>query len=212
MQTNPDPWDTILAGSRQANTAITVRGYSRMLKNKDSPGIAGLIRLRFSERYLDPVDPELDNRNTHGFAMLAIYCLMVEALESFRNGWKGTQGVKGGCEAAFRSFFQVHNEFADLSPVAAELFKHVRCGILHQAETTGNWTVNRSSVLFSRSGNRRRLSASEFGKRLRRVLTKYTNDMANMDWRDKAWRNVRKKFRAICRECGLPDDDVKKLQ
>jgi hypothetical protein len=212
MHTNPDPWDTILAGSRQTKTAVTVLGYSRMLKSRDRAGIAELIRLRFSERYLDPVDPKLDNPNTHGFAMLAIYCLMVEALESFRNGWKGTQGIKGGSEAAFRSFFQVHDEFKDLSPVAAKFFKHIRCGILHQAETTGNWTVNRSSVLFSKSDNRHQLSASEFGKRLRVVLTNYTTDISNTDWRDQAWRNVRKKFKAICRECGLSDDDVKKLQ
>jgi hypothetical protein len=76
--------------------------------------------------------------------MLAVCCLMVEALESFRNGWKGTQGIKGGCEAAFRSFFEAHDQFKDLRPVASEFFKHVRCGILHQAETTGQWTVNRS--------------------------------------------------------------------
>src|SRR5438093_1375487 len=95
---NHDPWDTILAGSRKNKTAITVRDYSGMLKAKDRTCIAVLIRLRFSERYLDPA---LDNRKPHGFAMLAICCLMVEALESFRNGWKGTQGVTGGGEAAF---------------------------------------------------------------------------------------------------------------
>src|SRR5690349_18373768 len=117
-----------------------------MLRNRDRASIARLIEFRFTERYLDPA---LDNPKRHGFAMLAVCCLMVEALESFRNGWKGTQGVKGGCEGAFSSFFEAHDQFKDLRPVASEFFKHVRCGILHQAETTGRWTVNRSAELFS---------------------------------------------------------------
>ena len=206
---DPDPWHTILAGSKMDKTAITVRDYSVMLKKRDGAGIARLIRLRFSERYLDPA---LDNPKRNGFAMLAIGCLTVEALESFRNGWKGTRGIVGGCEAAFRSFFQAYDEFKDLRPVASEFYTHVRCGILHQAETTGNWTVNHSSELFSKSGARRRLSASEFGKRLCLVLARYSDDLAEADWKDPVWKKARKKLRAICRNCGLPDQDVKRLQ
>jgi hypothetical protein len=209
MHQNPDPWVTILAGSPTDKTTITVRNYAYMLQSKDRAGIANLIRLRFSERYLNPA---LDNPKRHGFAMLAICCLMVEALESFRNGWKGTQWKKDACKEAFCSFIQAHNQFKDLKPVASEFFTHVRCGILHQAETTGNWTVNRSSTLFSKSGDRRRLSAEAFGKRLRVVLDEYTDALAKADWKDPIWKNARKKFRAICRNCGLPNDDVKKLQ
>ena len=204
-----DPWDTILAGSRGKKTAVTVRDYSRMLKARDRTGIAALIRLRFNERYLDPV---LDGSKPHGFAMLAICCLMVEALESFRHGWKGTQGTKGGGEAAFRTFLDTHDEFKDLRSVASEFYTHVRCGILHQAETTGCWMVNRRSELFSTGGALRRISASEFGKRLRIVLNKYTDGLETTDWRDPSWRNVRRKFRSICSNCGLPSEDVKKLQ
>jgi hypothetical protein len=74
--TNPDPWITILAGSKKSGTAITVRKYSEMIRARDRAGIAKLIRLRFSERYLDPV---LHGQKRNGFAMLAIGCLMVEA-------------------------------------------------------------------------------------------------------------------------------------
>src|SRR3989442_130308 len=55
---HPDPWITILAGSKKDNTAITVADYSKMIRAKDRTLIAKLIRLRFSERYLDPA---LDN-------------------------------------------------------------------------------------------------------------------------------------------------------
>jgi hypothetical protein len=209
MHESHDPWDIILAGSRKEKTAITVREYAGMLKSRDRAGIARLIRLRFSERYLDPA---LDNPKRHGFAMLAICCLMVEALESFRNGWKGTQGVTGGGEAVFRGFFEAHSQFNDLKPVASEFYTHVRCGILHQAETTGCWTVNRGRELYSANGRHRRVSASAFGKRLRLVLNEYTDGLIRADWRDDVWKNVRKKFRSICGNCGLPLNDVKKLQ
>ncbi len=165
--------------------------------------------MRVSERYLNPT---LDNPKRHGFAMLAIWCLMVEALESFRNGWKGTQWKKDACKDAFCGFINAHDQFKDLRPVASDFFTHVRCGILHQAETTGNWTVNRGSTLFSESGGRHRLSAEAFGKRLRVVLNEYADTLAKADWKDPIWKNARKKFRAICRNCGLPDSDVKKLQ
>jgi hypothetical protein len=180
---NPDPWATILAGSKKKGTAITVRSYSHMIRAKDRVGIANLIRLRFSERYLEPA---MDNPKRHGFAILAICCLMVEALQSFRNGWKKTRGIGG--EVVFGGFFQEYDEFKDLRPVAHEFYTHIRCGILHQAETTGSWMVHRKSPFFSESGGVRRLSASEFGKRLRVALDQYTDDLAHANWKDPVWK------------------------
>lgn len=51
-----------------------MRDYSSLHGAKDRLKIAGLIRLRFTERYLDPA---LDNPKRHGFSILAIGCLMV---------------------------------------------------------------------------------------------------------------------------------------
>jgi hypothetical protein len=166
-----------------------------------------MIRLRFSERYLDPV---LEGPARHGFTILAVSCLMIEALESFRNGWKKTS-FPGGGATAFRGFFDAHEEFKDLRPVADEFYEHVRCGILHQAETTGNWMVHRGTPLFCMAGTARRLSASEFGKHLKVVVNRYAEELENADWRDPAWKKARRKLREICRNCGLPDDDVARL-
>src|SRR5262245_30962299 len=98
MAPNPDPWTTILAGSDSGTTAITVRDYANMHAAKERSNIADLIVIRFTERYLEPA---LDNPKRHGFAMLAVGCLMVEALESLRNGWKNSTGKS---EGAFCSF------------------------------------------------------------------------------------------------------------
>lgn len=205
---DPDPWATVLAGSKVKGTAVTVRDYAEMHRAKDRQKIADMISLRFTERYLDPA---LDNSKRHGFSILAIGCLMVEALESFRNGWKKTSGCPGGGAAVFRGFFQIHKEFKDLESVADNFYEHVRCGILHQAETSGGWRIDRSSPLFSLSGGVSRLSASEFGKRLRVVLGRYADDLAKAEWKDPIWKKTRKKLRYICRSCGLADTDVAKL-
>jgi len=178
-----------------------------MHAGKDRPGIAGLIRTRFEERYLDPI---LDNLERNGFAMLAICCLMVETLESFRNGWKNTSD-KGKSEAAFCGFFQAHDEFRDLRPVAHEFYRAVRCGILHQAETTHKWRVDREPGLLEEKDGVRWLSAFEFGKGLRVVLNRYHDELATSEWSSVLWVNARKKLQAICRNCGLPESDVSKL-
>ncbi len=200
-----DPWRTVLAGARWDGTAITVRNYADMVGRKDRAGIARLIHNRFSERYLDPV---LKSSKPHGFSMLAVGCLMVEALESFRNGWVTTK-VSG--EGAFCWFFHAHDEFKELRPVAHEFYRAVRCGILHQAETTDNWRVNRGSPLFHEEHGLRRVSASEFLKRLRCVLDRYCADLVVAEWGSQDWVKTRRKLQAICRNCGLNSEDVSRL-
>lgn len=202
--TNPDPWVTLLAGSKSGGTAVTVHDYSNLHAAKDRAKIADMIQLRFNERYLDPA---LDNQKRHGFSILAMGCLMVEALESFRNGWNKSRSSEG----AFCSFFHAHDEFKDLRPVAHDFYHAVRCGILHQAETTDNWRVHRGPELFVESGSVRWVSASEFAKGLKSVLARYHSDLIRADWNDPLWQNARKKLRAICRNCGLPEADAAAL-
>jgi hypothetical protein len=203
--TDPDPWLTCLAGLKSAGNEITVRQYADMYGKKDRSGIANLMRRRFEERYLEPA---LDNPNRHGFAMLAVCCLMIEAMESFRNGWKNSEGRS---EAAFCGFFQVHDEFAELRPVAHEFYRAVRCGILHQAETTHSWRVDREHGLLTEKGGVRWLSAFEFGTRLKAVLTRYHDELVAAEWGSPLWTNARRKLQAICRNCGLPESEAAKL-
>jgi hypothetical protein len=192
---DPDPWSTYLSGEIQATA------YADMVRNKDRLAIAALLRKRFTERYLDPAfaSPE-----RHGFTMMAICCLMVETLESFRHGWRDT-AERGKSEAAFCSFFQAHEEFRDLRPHAHEFYRAVRCGILHQAETTHSWRVHRGSGLFVERSGVRWLSAFEFGQALRLVVNRYCEELSSSDWASPLWVNARKKLQAICKNCGVLD-------
>ena len=195
---DPDPESKILAAD------ITVRLYREMIRNQDQAAIASLVQTRFEERYLNPV---LDSSTKHGFTVLAVCCLMVEALESFR---QGSPKTKGTSEGAFRSFFQAYAEFQELQPVAHEFYVNVRNGILHQAETTGGWRVHRQSgPLYKKEGTARWISASEFAERLKRVLVAYCETLKNSEWQSPVWSKARTKLKDICRNCGVAD--VKEL-
>jgi hypothetical protein len=179
MVPNPDQWITILAGSNSAATASTVQDDANMHAAKDGIKIAGLIRSRFTERYLDPA---LDNPKPSGKS-----------------------------ETAFCSFFQAHEEFEDLRPVAHDFYRAIRCGILHQAEATDGWRVHRKPGLFVQNGGVCSICASEFCKGLTSVLNRYHDNLVAADWGDDIWLKARKRFQAIYRNCGLPDADVVKL-
>src|SRR5712664_2107583 len=189
--TDPDPEATWLADR------ITIRQYRKMVDDENRNGIADLIHKRFEERYLDPI---LSGPKCHGFAMLAVSCLMVEALESFRQGWPHTDRKS---EAAFCGFFQAHDEFRDIRPVAHDFYRAVRCAILHQAETTDGWRVrSKGGVLLEQEGAVHWIDASEFAERLKRALKAYCDSLRTSNWQSPTWKNARNKLRSICKNSG----------
>lgn len=179
---------------------ITICQYREMVRREDRDGIAELIHKRFEERYLDPI---LDSPKRHGFAVLAVGCLMVEALESFRQGWPNTDGKS---EAAFCGFFQAHDEFLELRPVAHEFYRAVRCAILHQADTTQGWRVrSRPGPLLEQDGDVHWINASAFVERLKVVLNAYCETLRTSDWRSPTWKKARTKLQRICKNSGVTD-------
>ena len=123
---------------------FTVRDYKKARDSQppDRNAIAEAIRGRFSDRYIKPVGAA----PRRGFTIMAVSCLMIEALESFRQGWETSDRQS---KVAFCFFFDAFEQFKDFRGHAQSFYTHVRCGILHQAETTGGWRIRRdSSALF----------------------------------------------------------------
>lgn len=171
-----------------------VADYRALEAAKDKAEIARLISQRFTERYLAPT---LSRQNVkHGFATMAIGCLMVEALESFRQGWPETRGKS---KKAFCYFFDAHDQFAAFRGHAEPFYYDVRCGILHQAETRGGWTIRRGGALFDPTS--RVVNATAFVRTLGKVLKVYCRGLRQADWESDTWKKCRKKMGAICRAC-----------
>ena len=134
-----------------------------------------ILRIRFRTRYLDH-SRQLLGRQYSGFAVLAVDCAVVEALEQFRRGEPETPRGKG--QQFFRAFL-TETRFKDhFSETTADLFyKTIRCGILHQAETKEDSLVKKKKADFvvelapSRKGLI--INARRFHEELERALEDY---------------------------------------
>jgi hypothetical protein len=184
-----NPEDTVLA------SGFTVRHYKNA-RDSHPPGrkaIADAICARFTDRYIKPVR----TGSKHGFTIMAVSCLMIEALESFRQGWETSDQQS---KAAFCFFFDAFEPFKDFRGHAQAFYTHVRCGILHQAETTGGWRILRDkSPLFDATALT--INADRFLEALEQVLVSFCNGLKTADWEGREWKNVRDKMNAIVRHC-----------
>lgn len=174
---------------------FTIRDYvtARDSQPPDQAAIAEAIHCRFTSRYVDPVR----GRRRHGFTIMAVSCLTIEALESFRKGWESTRGKS--CEA-FASFFKAFDQFKAFADCSGDFYTHVRCGILHQGETTGGWRIRRDgSPLLDRDA--RTINADCFLESLGNVLDAFCNSLKQSDWNGSDWANVRKKLDTIVENC-----------
>jgi hypothetical protein len=163
----------------------TIGDYRKFEANKDKIAIANFIYQRFSERYIAPIE-NTPSEKKHGFSIMAVNCLMIEALESFRSGYADTKGESKKSLVEFKG-----NE--------ERFYKDVRCGILHQAETRGGWKIRRSGVLFDETTLT--INATEFLARLKAYLEDYKSELEKSDWNSETWRNLRRKMSAIIENC-----------
>jgi len=122
--------------------------------------------------------------------MMASFCLLIETLQSFKEGLGDSNGKSG---ELFQQFF---NEEANFKEFKKTLFyKHVRCGILHQGETTGGWKINRKPN--TPLVNDKDINANKFMKELKKSLKKYGSDLKAAEWDSEIWDNFRTKMRKI---------------
>ena len=175
------------------SSSTDIKTLKKWIATKDQAKIADFVYERFYERYIYPID-QLDADEKHGFSIMAVACLMIEAYESFYNGWGST---KNRSEKAFVNFFNREAEFKDFKPMSSKFYKNVRCGILHQGETTNGWRVIRKGNLLEN----KTINATIFLKRLNDVLRKYRDYLKVAAWDGERWDNLRRKLRIIIKNC-----------
>lgn len=115
-------------------------------------------RARIDTRYLDPM-VSIAARDTEcgeGFAIVALFCSLVEFLESCERG--DSFRFLGNTKAAlqpheyserqasryFRDFLRTRLPFSTLIPAALvdSFYRDVRCGLFHEARTKGGWVIS----------------------------------------------------------------------
>lgn len=182
------------AATTKLTNTVTVSQYQALEAADDRVACGRFIVQRFHERYFEPT---VNAPTRHGFTLIAIACLVIEALECF---YEGKAHSKGGSAKLFAAFF--------LRPTGLEafgagdrdwFFKDIRCAVLHQAETVGGWRLRRTGKLLDTG--ERIINAKRFVELLQRAV----DDYAKLLETDKAlWRNFKKKMRAVCDNCQAP--------
>jgi hypothetical protein len=181
-------------------SGFTVGNYLDLADSRESRDLAAIaeaIHRRFVERYLEPVTGQAKR---HGFTMIAISCLMIEAFQSFRMGWADTSQRNQGAYA-FCSFFDSEDLFAPFRGHSGDFYKGVRCGILHQAETTLGWRIRQDGDLLALNSGVRTINAKKFVIALQKVLDRYRDTLRSAPWDDELWVRLRNKMKYVCANC-----------
>ena len=74
------------------SSSTTVARYKKLEAANDREALGQFLVERFDERYFRPIE---DSSSKHGFAVLAVACLVIETLESFYQGLPDTRRVSG---------------------------------------------------------------------------------------------------------------------
>jgi len=187
--------------SRRRND-VTDKNYKQYEKYKNKHAIAKMIFNRLYGRYLKTFafsDKKFKNEYKNGFSIMANCCLCIETIQSFKNGWKETP--RGNGNAAFECFFKDSDNFGLKLFVGINFYKNIRCGILHQGETTGGWRVRRDGELLDIENNT--INSILFLNEIKRALRSYTDKLESSEWDSKIWNNCRKKIKNIINNCSF---------
>lgn len=134
-----------------------------------------------------------------GFAIMALCCLLIETLQSFRK----TRGGQSSTEV-FKEFLQLpafNGQFSD-DGIVKHFVRGIRDGILHDAETRG-WVIWRDEPegrILEREGDGYALNRSEFYRALKTEFEEYLEEL-----RDPGNQERRSRFR------DKMDDIVRKI-
>jgi hypothetical protein len=181
----------------------SVAQYRRMEAEQNRAGIVHFLRERFEERYLRPLNSV---QRPHGFFTMAIACLLIEAIQAFRNGWQGTTEQR---KKPYRRFFRDFGMFFCDSGIsttqADQLYDNIRSGILHLGETYGGWRIHRRGRLIDFEN--RTLNADLFIEAIRLCFEEYCEQLLRSPWHSDAWNKFRDRMRDLIRNCEVSDHD-----
>lgn len=201
----------ILATSNDGND-ISVDDINEYLKNKDKKKLAAFIYDRFYGRYLKSFDFPDDNYKKNyknGFALMTSCCLLIETYISFSaKDYRNTDSQSRKC---FGYFFTTEKRFCDFARgglqadgtianradggIPNDFYDNVRCGILHNAETKGGWTITRKTSKPYFDPTTKTINAAKFAGRLKAVLSDYKKNLISSDFdTDEIWINFKNRL------------------
>ncbi len=178
--------------------SVTILKYLDFVQKQDKNSIAEFLYQRLHSRYLTPFQ-FTDKKYKNGFSIMANCCLLIETLQSFKNGWGSTHGKS---EQAFKDFFLSETNFIAFKKKEKEFYVNVRCGILHQGETSGGWKINRKGKNIFDNTNLT-VDSITFAKEIEQSLKNYSEKLIKSPWDSECWDNFRTKMRKVISNCEI---------
>ncbi len=166
---------------------------------KDWGCAINIFKERTEERFLRPIE-QIESCAYAGFAVMALDCLLIEMLQQFREGVNRTP--TGKSKDYFITFLTGTSFGKYFETRQAELFyRHIRCGILHQAELRGSSKIvnNTSDPMVAYSADDRGLIVNRrlFHECLMKEFRNYLQMLAD-ESNDDIRSNFLKKMKSIC--------------
>lgn len=130
--------------------------------NKTWNQVIDLFNNRITDFYFNPIEDIIKTKKLkgEGFTILTIQCALIEMFASFKSGKihnyrknpKGPKYEYKKSDECFISFLQSEEMFKDhffqedgtkdVPFKASDFYDKVRCGLMHEARTKGEWVVN----------------------------------------------------------------------
>ena len=183
--------------SKYSTKNITVKKYNDLISNNNNKEeLADFVYNRLYSRYIKPFefsDETYKNEYKNGFSMMASFCLLIETLQSFKEGLGDSKNISG---SLIKIFFYETKFFPEFKNQGKAIYEKIRCGILHQGETTRGWKITRITSVSS-SFSKKTINANEFMDDLKKSLTEYRSELLSEDWNSPIWKNFRTKMGKI---------------
>ena len=146
-----------------------------------------ILRSRIQGRYFDQIEILSGDICANGFTIMALNCLLVDALYQFKGGLKDS---KANNKKNYSGFLQSALSEAFDAQMADCFYNDVRCGILHSAQT-GNKArlTDNNDYIVRMEGDILLVSVQRFSRRIRDYFDDYIHGLFN-----RRNKTLRKKF------------------
>lgn len=177
--------------------------------------VIGAVQLRLTRRFVEPADVIIDHDEPspafpegRGFAVLALDCLLIEAIYGYKRGRRTNVGESGRAfEQTLRGDPRFASSFSE-DDRAHSFYISVRNGLLHDGETRKGWVVWKgwpnAPLVMPVGDGRLALHRDAFHVAVKAYLADYIaalRDPAASDLRDK----LRDRIEELCKESAPPD-------
>lgn len=186
-----------------ANDSMSAKKYLYLIKKN--------TKLRIKENYIDPAKsrlmPSLDERcavNT-SFLLMTVNCILIELYYELVNGLDLSNQDGGKVKDAYIQVLKLLDE--DITDERATIFyKGIRCGIMHQGQTTASTALVLDKDLcddyfpiIEKNGEFYISDVQEVFRRIIKLYEKYWRRIASKSYDSQEVKNLVKKYEYIIR-------------